>query len=228
MPIEEEKFEHESFGMVGVYHTSGSPGPLFGSSIDHRHYVTIRIMTASRRRGLHQNWYSGDKQLIEIALSPTQYADMISAPNTGYGVPCTLQYVGDKRMEKCPEYNQRAIFEKEFEADVKKVMKDAKDLAAQVEAMITQKTVTKTVLKEVAGKLRMLMQHIYSNLPFVQSQFNEAMDNTVTEAKGEVEAFVTNKVLSLGIEKLTEMIEGGLVSLPTPDHPQLENKNAGE
>ena len=39
-------------------------------------------------------------------------------------------------------------------------------------------------------------------MPFVQKSFNKAMDKTVHEAKGEVEAFVMNKVTSLGIEGL--------------------------
>lgn len=220
-----ERFEHESFGLIGVYHTQGSPGPLFGSSIDHNHYITIRIRRAVRDRGLHNNWYHGKEELIDIALSPSQYADMLTSPNTGDGVPCTLQYIMGKRMERCPEYNQRAIFEQEFKKDVDKVMKDANDLADQVEEMISQKSVTKGALKEVSGKLRMLMQHINANIPFVQQQFNEAMDKTVTEAKGEVEAFVQHKILSLGIEALEEQVKAGLVSLPVQSHPQLEDKS---
>jgi len=42
------------------------------------------------------------------------------------------------------------------------------------------------------------------SIPFLQKSFNEAMDKTVNEAKGEVEAFVMNKVTSLGIEKMKD------------------------
>ncbi|MDF2790653.1 MAG: hypothetical protein K0S80_3754 [Neobacillus sp.] len=35
--------------------------------------------------------------------------------------------------------------------------------------------------------------------------FNEQMDKTVNEAKGEVDAFVLNKVTTLGLEKLHEL-----------------------
>jgi len=44
-----------------------------------------------------------------------------------------------------------------------------------------------------------------ANMPFVQTQFNEAMDKTVTEAKAEVEAFVSHKVTSLGLASLKEL-----------------------
>ena len=54
----------------------------------------------------------------------------------------------------------------------------------------------------------MLMQDVNSNLPFVQRSFNKSIDKTVLEAKGEVEAFVMNKVTSLGIKGLEkEMLQ---------------------
>jgi len=42
------------------------------------------------------------------------------------------------------------------------------------------------------------------------------MDKTVTEAKGEVEAFVTNKITSLGIAALKDQI------------PEIENKEIND
>jgi hypothetical protein len=48
------------------------------------------------------------------------------------------------------------------------------------------------------------------SIPFVQSQFNEAMDKTVTEARAEVEAFVDNKIRSLGIQALEGEVQKAL------------------
>ena len=48
----------------------------------------------------------------------------------------------------------------------------------------------------------MLRQEIESNVPFIQQSFNEQMDKTVMEAKGEVEGFVMNKLMSAGLEGL--------------------------
>jgi hypothetical protein len=51
----------------------------------------------------------------------------------------------------------------------------------------------------------MLRQEVRSNLPFIQSMFNEQMDKTVKEAKGEIEAFTQNKIHALGLEKLEDL-----------------------
>lgn len=37
------------------------------------------------------------------------------------------------------------------------------------------------------------------------NMFNEQMDKTVNEAKGEIEAFTQNKIHSLGLEKLQDL-----------------------
>ena len=41
---------------------------------------------------------------------------------------------------------------------------------------------------------------------FVQRSFNDAMDKTVNEAKGEVEAFTLNRILSFGIKGIEESL----------------------
>jgi len=46
------------------------------------------------------------------------------------------------------------------------------------------------------------MQNIKSNIPFVNEQFTEQMDKTITEAKGEIEAFIEHKIRSAGLEAI--------------------------
>lgn len=45
-----------------------------------------------------------------------------------------------------------------------------------------------------------VLQEMRSNIPFVYDMFNEAMDKTILEAKGEVEAFVEHKLRSIGVD----------------------------
>ena len=45
---------------------------------------------------------------------------------------------------------------------------------------------------------------IGTNTEFVYSQFNEQMDKTVMEAKGEIEAFCQNKINSIAQSALVE------------------------
>ena len=62
----------------------------------------------------------------------------------------------------------------------------------------------------------MIRQDIEANMPFVVDQFNEQMDNTIKEAKGEVEAFVQNKMNSLAVQALKEGKDNDIPKLDSP------------
>ncbi|KKK47299.1 hypothetical protein LCGC14_3156640, partial [marine sediment metagenome] len=46
---------------------------------------------------------------------------------------------------------------------------------------------------------------LISNIPFLAEQFSEQMDRTVTEAKGEIEAHVSNLIRQTGLDALEDM-----------------------
>lgn len=47
-----------------------------------------------------------------------------------------------------------------------------------------------------------MIQEMQYNLPYVYSCFNKQIDKTILEAKGEVEAFVENKIRSAGVDHI--------------------------
>jgi len=204
---------HESYGLVGVSRRTGDPGNLFGSSIRHHNYVALTIKRAKDNRDLHRNWYYGYESLIQIEMSNTQFAEMITSMNMGDGVPCTIRHVEQERMEDPPGISQRQVFEDEFKADVQKVGNKISSAVNEIGTILSDKRNVKVSdRKKILGLLESIAQDINSNMPFVQTQFNEAIERTTLEAKGEVEAFVTNKITSLGIESLREQF------------PQIENE----
>ena len=223
--MSEKSEKHESFGVAGFFRRTGGNYNLFGSSIKHGSTVSLKIKRASRKRDLHQFWIHGEEELIEVLFSPNQFAQLLTSMNVGDGVPCTIQYVGRKKMDDCPAVETRELFVQEFEDDVQKAMNDARKICNEVTELLSGKgNITQADRKAIIGKLGNLMQHINSNMPFVQSQFNEAMDDTVTEARAEVEAFVDNKIRSLGIEALNDEVQRALAA--TKDSPvlQIESK----
>lgn len=199
----EIKEEHESFGMLGFYRTQGTSSNLFGSSIKHQHTIRMTLKHATKGRSLNRDWYSGRGEIVEIEMSQNQFAEIITSMNMGDGVPVTIRRLNGKRMEPCPEENKRQEFEKEFEIKMLKLNDKMKSLTEDAEKILNDKAPVKKSDRDlILNQLRMLRQEVGSNIPFVASQFNEQMDKTVTEAKGEVEAFVMNKVHSLGIKGL--------------------------
>ena len=195
---------HESYGMVGFSRiTSNRSQPLFGSSIGHRNTIQLTIKSASVDRKLHHNWFHGEKELIKIEMSSNQFAELITSLNMGDGIPCTLRRVNGQIMEPPPYKDQRKKFEDEFENDVKEVGKKLSSLYEKFQTLLNEKA-PKRAYREFADILRMLAQDVNSNIPFVQSSFNEAIDKTVIEAKCEVESFVLNKIHNLGLEGLKD------------------------
>jgi len=221
---DEVKEEHESFGMIAAHRTNGGHGNLFGSSITHYNTIRILIKRADKRRHLNSDWFHGKEELIEVELSPSQFADFITSMNMGDGVPCTLRRVAGKRMENCPESNQRQEFEKEFKYKVKGATDQMSKIVADANEILDQKTLKKSDRETLKDMLNRLMMEVRSNMPFIQSQFNEAMDKTVREAKGEVEAFVAQRLNSLGQSALENLGASGMLestsenlSLPAPE-----------
>lgn len=208
---------HESYGMMSVSKTTCNKGKsLFGSSIKHRNTITLRIKTTTKIRGLNTNWYHSDnKPLIEIEMSPVQFAEAISTSINTEGMPVTLKYVNGKRMEECPEERAKEIFEEEFKQDIKDILGGTSRLLKNVQNKLTQKGALKVEdKKEIIEIVSKIHQDINANLPFVHNCFNEQLDKTVLEAKGEVEGFFINAIHNLGSKKLIEQLEENGYEVP--------------
>jgi Skp family chaperone for outer membrane proteins len=204
--------KHESYGMIQITRGQSSGQHLFGSSIEHHHTINISIMEGEHHRDLNRDWYYGHKAIVEIMLSPTQFADAITS--IGSPSPCTIRYRMDKGgMEKPPFESKIRQFNNEFE-------KDMKEIASKCDALIKEAQERK-LPKSIQHQLAMLRQDLASNIPFVNQSFSEQMENTVKEAKGEVEAFISHKVHSLGLEALREQ-------LPTINETKLLNNKEVE
>jgi len=56
--------------------------------------------------------------------------------------------------------------------------------------------------KRLIKQIKLLKMNIEKNLPFINEQFTEQMEKTIKEAKGELEAFVSDVVRQYGLEAL--------------------------
>lgn len=206
--IDDIEETHESFRLIQISRMQCTPSMnVFGSSVKTGNPIALRIKRAKRYRGLHRHTYHSKEQLIEVYMSPAQFADAITSLNAGSGTPVTLHRVYGKIMESCPDIDQRQIFHKEFEQDVADASKNLTNLLRQAEEILGKTgTVKAKDKKELLGRIKMVEQDIRANMPFVHEQFNRAMDKTTSEAKAEVEAFVENKIRTIGIENMPDSV----------------------
>jgi hypothetical protein len=93
---------HPSFGLVSISRVSGSRR-LFESPFEHQHYITLSISRADRSRtDLHYNHIMPCGEIVEVAMSEVQFAQMVTSLNMGVGTPCTISHL-DGEMVKEPE-----------------------------------------------------------------------------------------------------------------------------
>lgn len=210
---------HPAFGLARLGRTQGSQR-LFGSALSHCNgYVTLTIREASRHRSGHgYDFYFGGKDLIEVAFSEAQFAQMITCWNSGEGVPCTIEHVrGDAESYRptWPAEDQQADTERvreEFSMRVEAICKKVGEMAAALEPILEKKSLT----NEDRGKLRAIVvavdRLVNDSGPFMTKQFVEVTETVLQRAKSEIDAFVTRVVQETGLEALREM--GKAVQLP--------------
>lgn len=204
----ENKQKHESYGMLQFCRSSGGASPLFGTSVHHGDRIRMYLRHGAVDRQLNNDFYFAEGEIACVEMSYSQFAEAITAMNVGSGVPVTIKYLNGKQMEDCPFVDKRKQFEDEFAGKVDKINSDVNTLVSDVEALFSEKkSFTKKDREEILSKLSKLKQDVGVNTEFTYTQFNEQMNRTVAEAKGEIELFFQNKINSLASMGLVEQGE---------------------
>lgn len=211
------KTSHPSYGTMAFRRRTGGTKHLFGSSIEHRDTISMTLYHADITRGLHEDSIFGNKEIAEVEMSYSQFAEAITSMNMGTGVPVTIRYTEkDGKIPPCDFVNKRDQFVDEFKEKRKKATEESQQLIKDISEIFEQKkSLTKTDKENILRKLDKLSMDIGCNMDFIADQFNEQMDKTVMEAKGEIEAFCQNKINSIASDALVEHQED-LLKLENP------------
>lgn len=206
---------HPSFGLISVSHyTCSPPQNFFGSSIRHNAGVSLTISRAVKHRNLSNTWYHDKDELIEVNLTQAQWAELLSSFNRGPGVPCTLNHVNrnaakdyvEMGVPPCPETNERQEIEAEFKREMANITKGMADLIKAAEELQTKPSINKADRKQFLDIATTIQRKIDSCLPFIQGQFNEAMDGVIVHAKHDIEAFTSQLLRQAGLDKFKEQV----------------------
>lgn len=212
---------HPSYGMLGFSRVTSSGGTtLFGSSIQHKATMRLQLMSGEVQRGLNKDWYHGRKLLYEVEMSQTQFAELITNPNSGDGIPVTIRYLDGKYVDAPDFVDKKDQHVQEFREKLSDTYEDTRKLISNVRDIFSsKKALTKSERDDVLSMLDHISQNIGSNMDFAMRMFNEQVDQTVSEAKGEIEAFTQNKLLQIASMKLVEeresLIEDVKDNVPT-------------
>lgn len=220
---------HPSFGMIAVRHVRGFTS-VFGSRAEHSHGA-VQIVIYRNARRIHRlghDAYHAHDEVVEVTLSPARYAEMIATPNTGSGVPCSLNYVspepgpGPIALPRSTPSEYRKIADRiaSLGADVRR------DIAALLDEVAP---VLETIPKGKANAVREALAKVLGardadTIPFLVRQASEALEHQANDVRLEVEATVSNALLTLGREvavadpeRLLDAVRPREIAGPTDD-----------
>ena len=194
--FDNEKTRNEDYmGMISWSKSyNASPRNLFGTEIKTDNPITLRISKAEETRDLSRNWYHSLGQIVEIEMSPIQWAEFLTSGNTS-GTPCTIRYIGGQRMS---DPKETEMFN-DYNEEVEEHFDEFKEIENVVKSAIDSK---KPMGLKDLNSLLCKIHNAISNVDFVKDSFKEDMNNIVGKAKAEFNAYVENRIHEIGIEEL--------------------------
>lgn len=204
--IEDREERHESFGQVSFSRLQGRK-TLFGSHLPaHESFIALRINRTTKLvddTGL-ERFHADTRPLIEVYLSPAQFAELLTTMNVGSGVPCTLSQVAGEQMAGVPDDIEasHANVRKAFADRIKSTVKLINGAVAEGKTLAQSKVFTKTKAKEFLSVLEKVSREVTVNAPYFLELFQESAEKVVNAAKAEVDAFTTHAVMSAGFKSL--------------------------
>lgn len=204
-PIEGSTVErHPAFGMISLCRTTCSPtSVLFGSAVKHGNYISLTIKEAERHASNSHDFYFGRKELIRVIISGTQLGDMLTSMNAGDGVPCTIQrFNGEGRPPIEEFFTVQDEAQAQMAQQLDQLFEKSKVLLDKARGIVEKGSPKKAEKEELLSLLTQLNHGIGSNLRFAGKCFDEKVEKMMTQAKGEVEAFISNRIHSAGLDAL--------------------------
>lgn len=210
---------HESFGMVSVSRVSSShPQKLFGSEVGTNNLMKLTVSKASVNQNLGRNWYHSKDDIVEVYLTPVQYAEMISSPNT-QGVPCTINYsiehgpIKSKNIDTVTQHVESVIDEKlsNFKEEAAKSLKEINQLLNK------KGTINKSERESIFNLANKLTAELTSSIPFYEKSVKESIEKAKLEAKVEIDSHITHAITNAGINSINNDPSQLSVEMYIPD-----------
>jgi hypothetical protein len=201
--------EHESFGTVQVSRCSGNVD-LFDVSSPQQHFISLRINEAQLYRSLSNDRVHSRKELVEVYMSETQFARLLSSIGMGGGVPCTIHRVAsdDKNWRDSPPEDNKG---EKLKQDLKVHTDYVSDLLKEMDKKLTELTQAKRISKGQINEVQQLMYQarmtVDDNLPFVLTQATEQLEGAIEEARANIDAYQKHQAMKLGLGVIADTVQ---------------------
>lgn len=193
--------EHPCFAQIQASRVSGNTR-LYDSDFRHHNYITVRIFNSQLHRSLARDWHFGKEEYIEVAMSESQWATFISAPNVGSGVPCTLKRKEGKPIPQLPEIAEDN--RGKFSDELGDMLEEHKAALKKISEELATSTPGKKRMAEIVRELNVSIGNFVPNVNFMANQFDKHMENTVERAKQEVHGYVNSTIHRAGLDAIQQ------------------------
>lgn len=214
--------KHERKDYMGTISWSrlmcGAPQPMFGSEIKTDSPICIRICKAYISDYSSTTDYrvsSETPSMLEVELTPIQWAEFLTSGNIGDGVPCTITRMDGKRTSPVESRN----IAKEYDELIKEKFDNFQGRIKDTEKMVKDilesgKSMNKTQMKELLHQLEFTRNNTVDSINYAKDRFREDMANVVTKSKAEVNAYAELRLSALGAKLLMNDGSDAPVSQP--------------
>ena len=197
---------HPAFGQASFSRRQGHPGKLYGSNLeDHHTHVALEIKRSELVHDLSHDWFFPGDLLIEVNFSAAQFAELITTLNVGSGVPCTIRAVkGEGYVPAIPEEvrTESERIEESFKQKLKERVGKLREYEQSISEILSKKSIGKKDREQIKNLVYQARRFFVDSAPFAVSSLYEAKEKVVTSAKAEIEAFLTNAIVTAGIKTL--------------------------
>lgn len=213
--------DHPAFGMVSVTRWTGGGQDggfrMFGSDLRHRSGLTVTLSTASMRRGLSNDWHHEKDTLVEFTMSESQWARFVSSVGVGSGVPITLRRYMSDGLVVAPAIAEPELTKKERHGEeLRRTMEEAlgkiSESIDRLSGMLDSGKIGKTELRGVVHEMRIAVGNLPSNVEYALTTFDRATEQSVDDARTEIEAHIAGLAQRIGMKELrssSPSLDGG-------------------
>lgn len=196
---------------------------------DDTHQIRMTVSHASMNRELHNDWVHAERPIVKFEMSYSQFMEAFCNLTSGTGIPCTINFTEkDGQIPECKYISKEEEFQEEFQKKIDEVNAIANSLYNEVkEIFATKKSLSKADRNSILQKIDTIINRIPSATKFAQSQFEEQMEKSATEARGEIENFFQNKINAIASGALQENLDM-LLDTQAPNIPQLTTTKTQE
>lgn len=198
---------HESYGLVHISRVTGHRR-LFGSSVQHQHFFSLRVLRGRRVMKTYGEHYWDDHRvpIVEIALSPAQFVEMITSQNLGSGVPCTIMSVDGVPMDPTPDDagSEIKVIAEMFEDSLVEMVDKLREHDKNLGKILEKKTFNKEDKERIHGIVHAVRRLIDDNAPFVLKMMGEHTEKLMAKGKMEIDAFIQLALTRAGIKAIRD------------------------